>query len=241
MRVLITRPEFQALKTAEKLQELGHDPVVFPLFKPTHDLAIALEALKSPHAAILLTSAEAIRCLRRLGPVLDPYLSEPVFTVGKVTAQAARDAGFTEVYASSGGGLELAAMVAGFFAARGLPVEPMLYLTGVKRSPDLEEALGALGIACAVAEIYAMLPIAYSLDEQQTWLVNRPVDAVFFYSRENARTFFALDVFQTSRDALKKTLFFCLSRNIAHAVPAEFKHSVVVSQNPDEDELIDLL
>jgi uroporphyrinogen-III synthase len=72
-------------------------------------------------------------------------------------------------------------------------------------------------------------------------LVNRPVDAAFFFSKENAKAFFNLDVFQQSKEALRKTLFFCLSRNIAEAVPEGLKESAVISSNPDEDELIDLL
>lgn len=240
MRVLIIRPELQAMRTAEKLADLGHDAVIFPLFQPLHDLALCLEALQSRHSALAITSAEAVRCLQKLGPMLKPYLAEPVFTVGKATARMAREAGFTNVMSAAGNGHDLAAMVAGHTAGS-VAGTPILYLAGAKRSGSFERTLRDNDIDCMTAEIYDMAPVPYTIEQQQAVLVNKPVDAAFFFSKENARAFFGLEVFRQSKEALRKTLFFCLSKNIAEAVPEEFENSAVVSLNPDEDELIDLL
>jgi len=240
MRVLIIRPELQARQTAAKLAALGHDPVIFPLFQPSHDLPHLIDALKSNYSALAITSAEAVRCLQALGAELQPYRSQTLFTVGRSTARMAVDLGFTHVVAAAGNGHDLAALVAGY-AAGGMGGKPILYLAGHKRSGIFEETLRDNDIDCVTAEIYDMEPIPYTLEEQQARLVNRPVDAVFFFSRENAKAFFNLDVFRQSKEALRKTLFFCLSRNIAEAVPEALKNSAVISLNPDEDELIDLL
>jgi uroporphyrinogen-III synthase len=241
MRVLVIRPELQGLRTAGKLAALGHEAVIMPLLAPVHDLALTLDALKSPYWALAVTSAEAVRCLQQLGPLLDPYLATPIFTVGKATAWAAQEAGFTDVNAAGGNGRELAAMVAGYYAAKGGPSKPLLYLAGAKRSGMFERTLRENGIDCVTAEIYDMSELHYPIEQQQALLVGKSVDAVFLFSRENAKAFFSLEVFQVSKEALRKTLFFCLSRNIAEAVPEEFANSAVVSQQPDEDELIDLL
>lgn len=241
MRVLVIRPEHQAMRTANKLAALGHDAVIMPLLAPIHDLALATDALKSPHWALAVTSAEAIRCLQRLGPMLEPYLATPIFTVGKTTAWAAQEAGFTDVNAAGGNGRELAAMVAGYYAAKGAPSQPLLYLAGARRSGMFERTLAENGIDCITAEVYDMSQLHYRIEQQQALLITRSVDAVFFFSRENAKAFFSLEVFQVSKEALRKTLFFCLSRNIAEAVPEEFANSAVISLQPDEDELIDLL
>jgi uroporphyrinogen-III synthase len=240
MRVLIIRPELQAEQTAAKLASLGHDPVVLPLFRPVHDAGLCLDALRSSHSALVITSGEAIRCLQGLGPALEPYLDNAVFTVGRSTARLAREAGFRNVISASGSGHDLAAVVAGH-NARAIHPAPLLYLAGVPRSSIFEDTLRDHDIACVTAEIYEMQSIHYSLEEQQRLLVNRKVDAAFFFSRANARAFFELDAFAQSKEALRKTLFFCLSSSIAEAVPEEFKNSAVVSLNPDEDELIDLL
>lgn len=241
MRVLVIRPEVQAARTAGKLEALGHEADILPLLVPVHDLASAAEALKSSYSALAVTSAEAIRCLQRLGPVLEPYLDVPVFTVGKATAWAAKHAGFTNIHAAGGNGRELAGLVTDCFAASDNPTKPLLYLAAATRSGLFESTLADNGIDCVTTEIYHMAVIAFALEQQQALLVNKPVDAVFFFSKENAKAFFDLEVFRTSKDALRKTLFFCLSRNIAEAIPDEFSNSAVISLNPDEDELIDLL
>lgn len=241
MRVLITRPESRAEGTAVKLIELGHEPVSFPLFTPVRDLAAALQALATPHSAIAVTSPEAVRGLMELGPALAPHLRTRLFAVGKATARAAREAGFTDIDAGAGGGQELGHIVSAFYRAQGHPDRPVLYLAGEKRMGRFERVLADNGISCFVAETYQMEPIAYTIEEQQAMLVARMADGVFFYSRETANAFFALEIFKASHDAIRKTLFFCLSRNIAEAVPEELRNSAVVSDNPDEDELIDLL
>ena len=241
MRVLITRPESRAEGTAAKLAELGHEPVSFPLFEPVRDLEAATQALATPHSAIAVTSAEAVRSLMELGPVLARHLGTKLFAVGKPTARAARQAGFTDVEVGAGGGLELGHLVSEFYTRQGRPDLPVLYLAGEKRASRFERVLAENGIACFVAETYQMEPIAYTIEEQQAMLAAQMADAVFLYSREAANAFFALEVFKVSHDAIRKTLFFCLSRNIAEAVPEELRNSAVVSDSPDEDELIDLL
>jgi uroporphyrinogen-III synthase len=55
MRVLITRPESRAGKTAAKLVELGHEVARLPLFTPVHDRAAAEDAIATPHASIAVT------------------------------------------------------------------------------------------------------------------------------------------------------------------------------------------
>jgi uroporphyrinogen-III synthase len=241
MRVLVTRPENRSGGTAAKLEALGHEAVPMPLFEPVHDRAAAEAALALPHAGIAVTSAEAIRAIEALGATLDPHLGTRLFAVGKATAQAAREAGFTDIAASTGGGAELGRLVADHYAAHAAPLLPVLYLAGEKRMGRFEKILTENGLACVVAETYRMEPVAYSLEEQQALLVDRKADAVMLYSREAADAFFDLVVFRDSRDAIARTLFLCLSRNIAEAVPEELQTSVVVSENPDEDELIDLL
>lgn len=242
MRVLITRPESRAGKTAAKLVELGHEVERLPLFTPVHDRSAAAAAIAQPHAAIAVTSAEAARGLAELGPALTPHLDTQVFAIGKATAHAARAAGFRNVDASVGSGAELAALVLDHYAAAGgRPSLPILYIAGEKRMGRFERLMAENNIDCVVAETYRMEPIPYSLEEQQSVLVDRKADAVFFFSREAANAFFDLDIFRQSRESIRKTLFLCLSRNIAEAVPEELQNSAVVSDTPDEDELIDLL
>eukprot|EP01035_Chromulina_nebulosa_P026436 gene26436-34606_t len=165
-------------------------------------------------------------CATRWSGWVAPGPPTAVFTVGKSTARAAREAGFRNVVAASGNGHDLAAIVAGYMASS-LKARPILYLAGARRTGVFERTLAGNDIACVTAEIYDMEPVHYTLEQQQTLLVNRAVDAAFFFSRENAKAFFSLDIFGQSNEALRKTLFFCLSRNIAEVIPDAFKDSAV--------------
>ncbi|MBX9457054.1 MAG: uroporphyrinogen-III synthase [Rhizobium sp.] len=241
MRVLITRPNNRAGGTIAKLEELGHEVAGFPLFEPVHDPVAVEAALAVPHAALAISSAEAVRGLEHLGPALTPHLGTRVFAVGKATARAAHAIGFSDVEVASGSGLELGNLVLDHYASAGRAALPILYLAGEKRMGRFEKVLAENDVDCVVAESYRMEPIIYSIEAQQAMLVEVKADAVFFYSREAANAFFELEIFRQSREAIGKTLFLCLSRNIAEAVPEELQNSVVASDNPDEDELIDLL
>jgi uroporphyrinogen-III synthase len=241
MRVLITRPLLQGGKTAAKLEQLGHVPVVFPLFMPIYDFDTLATALSGRFSALAFTSAEAVRCFRQEEDATMIPPSVPVFTVGAQTGRAAALAGFPEVISSIGGGKELATLIAGYYSAIGVPRKPVLYLASARRHGTFERILEEHGIPTTIAEVYTMVPVDYTLDELQEQLVNRPVDAVFLYSRETAQHFFSLPIFATSKAAISKTLFFCLSKNIAEAVPEELRNSAVVSHTPNEDELLDLL
>ena len=119
MRVLVTRPENRVSGTVAKLEELGHEAANFPLFAPVHDRAAMDRALATPHAAIAVTSAEAVRGLEQLGDGLTPHLGTRLFAVGRMTARAARLAGFTRIESSSGGGLELGQLIVAHYAAAG--------------------------------------------------------------------------------------------------------------------------
>ncbi|MFJ6025262.1 uroporphyrinogen-III synthase [Brevundimonas sp. NPDC092305] len=95
-RVWVTRSEPGAGRTAARLKTLGFEPVVRPL--------IAITTLDQPApdlssvAALAFTSVNGVAAFAALTPDRDL----PVFTVGEVTASAARDAGFAEVRSADG-------------------------------------------------------------------------------------------------------------------------------------------
>lgn len=241
MRVIVTRPHLSGRRTAEKLRQRGHMPVVLPLTAPTHDVLATERALEKPYGALAITSAEAVRALSKLEGKLDTHRTVPLFTVGKVTAAVAREAGFTTAHSADGSGLELATLIADYFAANGTPTDPLLYLAGRPRASGFERALTDAAIAFRTVECYHMLPIDHDPDELRQTLVERPVDVVLFYSRENVERFFSLPVFTRDLSPLHRTRFLCLSRNIANAVPPQFDTQIDVAASPEEEDLLYLL
>lgn len=241
MRVIVTRPCQSGRRTAEKLRQRGHDPVILPLTAPTHDVLAAARALKQPYSAIAVTSAEAIRALEKLEEGLELHRDALLFGVGRVTAAAAQAAGFTRAQAAEGTGLDLADRILAHFRETGPPQEPLLYLAGRPRSPALERTLSAAGLPYRTVECYHMLPIEHAPERLHRLLVETPAEAVLFYSRENVDRFFSLSPFMDGFAALAQTRFYCLSRNIAAAVPAAMSERVRIAPSPDEEALLDLL
>lgn len=87
-RVLVTRPEPGASRTAAALTAAGHEAVVRPLMDT---VAVAWTMPDGEFDAVLLTSAAAVR---HLGGMAASVRELPTLCVGDATARAARAAGF---------------------------------------------------------------------------------------------------------------------------------------------------
>ncbi|WP_313197645.1 uroporphyrinogen-III synthase [Rhizobium sp.] len=236
MRVVVTRPEISAARTAERLKLLGHDPVLLPLSNAVHHPEVAADALASPHSALIMTSAEALRALGAIGPEAGIDYSTALFAVGEKTAVAARSAGFRNIHIGSGDGAGLANLIASKFDQ---PDLPLLYLAGKPRAGSLELRLEELGLPVRVAEIYEMIPVDYRPEEIDERLRAHPPHAVLLYSRENTFRFF--EIAEQHAVSLPQTAFLCISTRTADAVPAAFRPHIRIAESPDENALFALL
>lgn len=247
MRVVVTRPELSARRTAARLVELGHAPVLLPMSQPVHKPDAAIAALRARHSALAMTSAEAIRTLAHLGAALASHRSTPVLAVGKATAEAATAIGFEQVVNGGGSGEQLAEIAAGH--RRSDMTAPLLYLAGKPRSPHFENGLAARGIGFRTAEIYEMIPTnhaAATLRHALTGIAGGDRDntgqepsAVLLYSKETARLFFTAA--ETHGEALASMRFLCLSDAVATAIPETFRRHAMIAEQPDEEHLLRLL
>lgn len=240
MRVLVTRPAEAGEKTAAKLRALGHEPVLLPMSAPVRHPEKALAGLALPHAAIAITSAEAVRTLSEVTNRLVPFLADPVFAVGPASADAARRLGFTNVVAAAGDGAALAASV----NAHLREAEPgglLLYLAGTPRAPGFEISLAENGIEVTVAECYEMIPVDDAQAKLRRIFESGRIDVILLYSAETAKRFFAAVRTSDADQMIRHIHFCCLSRNVLHAIPAEFRERALVAAAPDETALLALL
>ncbi len=233
MRILVTRPEHSAVRTGERLKALGHEPIFLPLFKAVHDPeGVAQARTCTEVAAVLVTSAEAVRALGSAGELAEKTL----FAVGKTTAKVAENAGFSKVEAADGDGAALAAVLRERFP--GEPKPALLYLAGEPRSPRLEQELAAARFPLKVVVCYRMRPVDLTGDILQAVFQQQP-DAVLLYSAETARRFFELS--ESFLNEMQDIHFLCLSPAIAEAVPASMKEGTRYAVRPDERSLFELL
>ncbi len=240
MRVLVTRSLDAGEKTVAKLRALGHEPVLLPMSTPIRHPEKALAALALPHAAIAITSAEAVRTLSTLADRLKPFLAEPVFAVGETSADAACRLGFTNVTAAAGDGAALATSVSAHLRET-KQSGVLLYLTGTPRARSFEARLAEDSIQVTVAECYEMKPAEDAPDALRRILESGRIDVVLLYSAETAKRFFAAAETSDVGEMLQDIRFCCLSSNVLNAIPAEFHEKAFVAASPDETALLALL
>lgn len=147
MRLLVTRPEGQAEATAAALRARGHEPLVAPLLDVI--LGEPPQDLPEP-AAIALTSRNGARALAAW-PQAPAWRAKPVFVTGEATAEAARQAGFTDVRTGSG---DVAGLRDRILAELSAATGPVLYVTGRDRAGDLAGGLAARGYDVRTVEGY---------------------------------------------------------------------------------------
>ena len=97
MRVVVTRPEADARRTATALRAKGHEVLVAPLMKVE---SVAAD-LSGNWGAVIITSANAPIAVAD-NPARDALRKLPLVAVGQRSAEAAHEAGFTDVTSAGG-------------------------------------------------------------------------------------------------------------------------------------------
>jgi uroporphyrinogen-III synthase len=233
VRILLTRPQADAERTAAALRARGHDIVIAPLL----DLELLSDADlgKGPWTALVVTSANAVRAIanHKRG---DELRDTDVFTVGDRTATAMRDRGFTRVTSAAGNVNDLAALV----IARLQPPARLLYLAGEERSGDLGGLLRAQNFVVDTVLVYRAVMVA-DLPRTAAEALAAGLDGVFHFSRRSAEAY--IEAARHSgllQDALAKPVHYCLSGRIAEPLTEAGAKDVRVAARPDEATLIEL-
>ena len=230
MRLLVTRPEPDATRTAEILRARSHDVLVAPVL-----VTQEVEAeIRGPHAAVLMTSANAARAAARFGN-LHPL---PVFAVGDRTAEAARASGFATVESAGGALPDLVGLVAARFRNTS---DRLLYLAGEDRAGDLAGEFAARGIAVDTAVIYRAVAAEKLRPELVRALAARELDAALHYSPRSAATLLRLAAEAGALNALLRLPHYCLSEAVATPLRQAGASRIAVAPRPDEAALLGLI
>lgn len=241
MRVLVTRPEPSAENTAAKLRRRGHQPVLLPLMRAHHQpdaLRQALGDVSHLPSALIVTSAEAVRALAGASLDLSPLLALRLFAVGRTTAEAAGNLGFTRVIIGGGDGGALADCI--LAEDKTASERRILYLAGTPRSSSLEAKLISANVNLAIAECYRMLPVDHPAERLKAAFEPVP-DAVLLYSAETTRHFLTLPPVAKDIERIRKLRILCLSEKVAETLPPDLRPSAIWPSTPNEDLLLDLI
>jgi uroporphyrinogen-III synthase len=233
VRLLLTRPEPDAQRTAVALRAQGHAVVIAPLLRIEAMTDVAIGA--GPWAAILVTSANA-------GPAVAFHAGAtqlralPVFAVGQRSAQTMTAAGFADVNHAGGDVDDLAT----FVAAHMKPAAPLLYLAGEDRSGDLAGELRAHGFTVETVMIYRAVA-ADDLPRAAADVLASGLDGVLHFSRRSAEAYVnAARAAGLLARALEPT-HYCLSAQVAEPLARAGAAVVRVAPRPAEAALIALI
>jgi uroporphyrinogen-III synthase len=233
VRILVTRSQPRAADTALALRELGHEPIIAPLFEI--ELLSDVDPKTGPWTAILLTSANGLWGIASFAWD-KKWHGIPVFAVGDVSAKAARDMGFVEVASAGGNVNDLANLV----AARLQPPARLLYLAGEERAGDLAGALRSKNFEVDLVVVYRFLTAQF-LPEPAAAALAGEIDAVLHFSRASAEDFLkAARNSNLLEAALTKPVHLCLSEQVAAPLREAGAARIQVAAQPTQDALLEL-
>lgn len=221
MVILVTRPEPGATRTAEHLRALHYMPFILPLSKTK---ALPVDSREICGDVVVVTSEAPFLYLKP--DLLKILHSKPLYVVGKHTAEAARNAGFTNICFVAPTALKLCSMIDCSKKTR------FLYLAGHVRRPDLETQMTKKFEYFRIIEVYDTQEIRVS--EQQKQKIPQKIEAVMLYSALAAA---GLD--QISGYIHHSTVLLCLSARIANAIPKTFPNVPVIAYEPNEDAMLE--
>jgi uroporphyrinogen-III synthase len=234
MRLLVTRPEPDAGRTAATLRARGHVVLILPLLRiePMEQAAID----PGLFGALLVTSANAAAAVAQHARFAE-LRTLPVFAVGDRSAEAMRAVGFADVASAQGDVKDLASLV----AARGKPAGSLLYLAGADRSGDLVALLSARGFAVKTAVVYRA--VAIGIPPAEALAAMTPgFDGVLHFSRRTSEAYVdAARAGGLPGDAVGAPVHFCMSAQVAEPLIEAGAGDTRVPAEPTEAALLALI
>ncbi len=223
MKVWVTRSQPGGDATAQRLRDLGHAPMIAPLL--TVD-AFAVEIDLTGVVALAFTSANAARAFA----AQEPRRDLPVWAVGGVTAQAARDAGFDSVKSSNGDVALLGAAMAAEMPRGALVLNPC----AVDVAGDLATPLTDAGIDLRRLPLYRTAE--RGIDAALLAALSQ-ASVVLLHSPKAARALSRL--LQRYSTSIQRAL--CLSEAVARALDGGKIPTVSSAALPNDTALLKLL
>ncbi len=228
MRVLVTRPQPVAERTAQRLAARGHEAVLAPVLRieATHE-----GPPSGDFAAIILTSANGVPAL---APIAERMRAVPVFAVGERTGSAAAEAGFADVRTADGEAVSLAALI-----TKSLPAAArLLRVAARERKPEPEASLTKAGFAIATWTAYeAVAAERLPAIAENAFRENR-LGAVLHYSRRSAGVLLSLAGVAGVRAPFLALAQVCLSADTAAPLREAGAERVTIADRPSEDALL---
>ncbi len=238
MRLLVTRPEPDALKLRAVLEEAGHEATVEPLLSVSFENADAVELEGAQ--ALTATSRNALRAFKSSAGGRVPAEARllPLFAVGKATAAAARVLGFETIVTGAGTAAELVAHIASVLdPAAGV----LVHLAGDTLAHDLAGELEAHGFRVRQPVLYRMRPATTFTDIAVEDLATHAIDGIILMSPRTAAVYARLVARHGLNAAVRTLPHFCLSEAVARRLEPLGPVPARIAAAPRLEELLALI
>jgi uroporphyrinogen-III synthase len=235
MRLLVTRPEPDALKLRAVLEEHGHEATVEPLLSVSFDDGepFDLDGVQ----ALIATSRNALRALKS-HPLRGAARKLPLFAVGRATATEGRALGFETVVTGAGTAEELVAHIVSVAeSSAGL----LLHLAGDKLASDLGAELESHGFRVLQPVVYRMRAATALTDEAIEQLAMGELEGVILMSPRSASIYASLIRKHGLTSMARRLTHFCLSEAIARRLEPLGAVPTAIAEAPRLEEVLALI
>jgi uroporphyrinogen-III synthase len=235
MRLVVTRPEPDASRTAGALVRLGHEPVLSPMLEIRFDLAA--EIPRKLYQAVLVTSSNGVRAVAR-HPDRSRLADLPLLAVGDQTALEAKRAGFRLARSAGGAVGDLVALVRRDLDPR---AGPLLRVAGDLPAGDLAGLLAGRGFEIDSAVVYRSVARSHLSAAAAEGLRRHEVGGILLYSPRSAAVFAAAVEAGGLAPLAETVACFCLSAAVAEALQRITRGPILCAARPDQISLFALV
>ncbi len=234
MRLLVTRPEADAITLRAHLVAQGHEVLIEPLITIRFDDAdpIELEGVQ----ALIATSRNGLRALAA-SPAFEAALMLPLFAVGPGTAATARALGFRHVVKGPGTGRQLVSFIVERADVNG---GSLLHLAGDVLAFDFASELARLGLHVLRPVVYVSEPAGRLSGSTVARLGNGHIEGVLLLSPRTAATYARLVMAHDLIEAVRGLTYFCISDAAAAQLEPIAPVKVEVAAEPNLQEVLAL-
>jgi uroporphyrinogen-III synthase len=229
--VVITRPREEAEALAAILSARGYETLIEPMLDIA-PLPVSIPPL-AKYTALVFTSANGARIFARKSS----ERALPAYAVGGRSAEALRDAGFSDVRAGSGNAEALAALIERDLGNRG----PILHISGRDVAHDIGALLTPAHIAVDRLVAYEAVAVSELSPALVAALYACTVNHVLFFSVRTAGAFGTLLRERGLTHMIGSSSALCLSSQIAAEAEKLPWRSVEIASKPTAEALIAFL
>lgn len=230
MKVLVTRAEPGAARTAAALKERGLIPVIAPMLtiRPSRQIELDLSGVQ----ALAFTSANGVRAWA--GVREERHL--PALCVGDATAAAAREAGFADTLSAGGDVGDLIQLIR---KRLDKAAGRIVHVRGSHVAGDLAGNLRAAGFEAEEAAAYEAVSAETLPEVAREALERKQLSLVLFHSSRAAAAFTALVDYADLTDRLSHLIAVAISDQAAGSLIRSDWLAVKIAETPDEAALLE--